>query len=152
MASSKQARKEPITTIAVKQSIIEQLDNYLLDKNLSRSAFVEKAINYFVKTGFDLNENLSQLSPVQNAVADLKEMQAKTEEQNKAVMGILTNLFDMQQVYVQKALPAQEMAKSGEEYKNRYKKIKAILLKLSENKCSVRIGQIKRIISEYMDL
>ena len=152
MGTSKQARKEPLTTIAVNQSTIALLDDYLVDKNLSRKEFVEKAIKYFIKTGFDLNENLSQLSPVQNAVADLKEMQAKTEEQNKAVMNILTNLFDMQKAYVQKALPAQEKAKSGEEYKTRYKKIKAVLLMLAENKCSVRVGQIKRVISEYMDL
>ena len=141
MATSKQARKEPLTTIGVNQSTIALLDEYLADKNLSRKEFVEKAIKYFIKTGFDLNENLSQLSPVQNAVADLKEMQAKTEEQNKVVMNILTNLFDMQ-----------EKAKDGEEYKTRYKKIKATLLLLAENKCSVRVGQIKRVISEYMDL
>ncbi len=152
MATSKQARREPITTIAVNQSTIVLLDEYLADKNLSRKEFVEKAIKYFIKTGFDLNENLSQLSPVQNAVTDLKEMQAKTEEQNKVVMNILTNLFDMQKAYVQKALPAQEKAKDGEEYKTRYKKIKATLLLLAKNKCSVRVGQIKRVISEYMDL
>ena len=152
MATSKQARKEPLTTIGVNQSTIALLDEYLADKNLSRKEFVEKAIKYFIKTGFDLNENLSQLSPVQNAVADLKEMQEKTEEQNKVVMNILTNLFDMQKTYVQKALPAQEKAKDGEEYKTRYKKIKATLLLLAENKCSVRVGQIKRVISEYMDL
>ena len=150
--ATKQTRKEPLTTIAVNQSTIALLDDYLVDKNLSRKEFVEKAIKYFIKTGFDLNENLSQLTPVQNAVADLKEMQAKTEEQNKVVMGILNNMFEMQKAYVQKALPAQEKAKSGEEYKTRYDKINSFLLILAENKCSVRVGQIKRVISEYMDL
>ena len=58
----------------------------------------------------------------------------------------------MQKAYVQKALPAQEKAKDGEEYKTRYKKIKAVLLMLAENKYCVRVGQIKRVISEYMDL
>ena len=150
--ATKQTRKEPLTTIAVNQSTIALLDDYLVDKNLSRKEFVEKAIKYFIKTGFDLNENLSQLTPVQNAVADLKEMQAKTEEQNKVVMGILNNMFEMQKAYVQKALPAQEKAKSVEEYKTRYYKVKSFLSMLSENKCSVRVGQIKRVISEYMDL
>ena len=150
--ATKQTRKEPLTTIAVNQSTIALLDDYLVDKNLSRKEFVEKAIKYFIKTGFDLNENLSQLTPVQNAVADLKEMQAKTEEQNKVVMGILNNMFEMQKAYVQKALPAQKKKKSGEEYKTRYYKVKAFLSMLSENKCSVRVGQIKRVISEYMDL
>ena len=83
--ATKQTRKEPLTTIAVNQSTIALLDDYLVDKNLSRKEFVEKAIKYFIKTGFDLNENLSQLTPVQNAVADLKEMQAMTLDQKIAL-------------------------------------------------------------------
>ncbi len=145
-------RKEPLTTIAVNKSTIELLDTYLQDKNLSRKEFVEKAIKYFVKTGYDLNDNISQLSPVQNIVADLKEMQAKNEEQNGVVLNVLTSIFEMQKMYTQKALPAQKQVQNAMEYKTRYHKIKESLLELSENKCAVRIGKIKRIIKEYMDL
>ena len=40
--ATKQTRKEPLTTIAVNQSTIALLDDYLVDKNLSRKEFVEK--------------------------------------------------------------------------------------------------------------
>ncbi len=149
---SKQNRKNPITTIAVSQDVILKLDEYLKGKNLSRKEFVEKSIDYFIRTGFDLNDDVSKLSPVQDIVQDLKEMQKKTAEQNGTVLNVLTKIFEMQKTYTQKTLPAQEKIQDAIEYKTRYGKIKQALFKLSENKSAVRVGQIKRIINEYLDL
>ncbi len=150
--ATKQTRKEPQTTIAVNQSVINELDEYLKDKGLSRKEFVEKSIKYFIRTGFDLNSSVSELSPLQNAVADLKELHQNAAAQNDAVLEILRGMQAVQQSYVQKALPAQETAKDAEVYKYRYGKIKAALLQLSENKKAVRIGKIQRIIKEYLDI
>ncbi len=150
--ATKQTRKEPQTTIAVNQSVINELDEYLKDKGLSRKEFVEKSIKYFIRTGFDLNSSISELSPLQNAVEDLKELHNNAAAQNDAVLEILKGMQAVQQSYVQKALPAQKTAQDAEGYKYRYNKIKALLLQLADNKKSVRIGKIKRIINEYLDL
>lgn len=149
---TKQTRKEPLTTIGVNQSTIAILDEYLKDKNLSRKEFVEKAVNYFVRTGFDLNDNISQLTPIQNAVEDLKELHESTKTQNDALFTLLNKIHEVQNQYVQKALPAQESAQNAELYKERYFKIKNILIEISNNKTVVRIGKINRIIKEYLDL
>ena len=150
--ATKQTRKEPQTTIAVNQSVINELDEYLKDKGLSRKEFVEKSIKYFIRTGFDLNSSVSELSPLQNAVQDLKDLHQNAAEQNNAVLEILKGIQAVQQSYVQKALPAQKSVKDAEIYKYRYNKIKAALLQLSDNEKAVRVGKIQRIIKEYLDL
>ncbi len=150
--ATKQTRKEPQTTIAVNQSVISELDEYLKDKGLSRKEFVERSIKYFIRTGFDLNSNISELSPLQNAVADLKELQNNAAVQNNAVLELLQKMYEIQNGYVRKALPAQKTAKDAELYKYKYTKIKAALFQLMENKKVVRIGKIQRIINEYLDL
>ena len=117
--ATKQTRKEPQTTIAVNQSVINELDEYLKDKGLSRKEFVEKSIKYFIRTGFDLNSSVSELSPLQNAVQDLKDLHQNAAEQNNAVLEILKGIQAVQQSYVQKALPAQKSVKDAEIYKYR---------------------------------
>ena len=140
---SKQTRKNPITTISVSQNIITELDEYLINSGMSRKEFVEKAIKYFIRTGFDLNSNISELTPLQNAVQDLKELHEKEETKNNAIMLLLQNIYK-----AQKALPTKEDIKM----EDRYNKAKKALLKLLENKKSVRVGKIRQIINDYFDL
>lgn len=140
---SKQTRKNPITTISVSQNIITELDEYLINSGMSRKEFVEKAIKYFIRTGFDLNSNISELTPLQNAVQDLKELHEKEETKNNAIMLLLQNIYK-----AQKALPTKEDIKK----EDRYNKAKKALLKLLENKKSVRVGKIRQIVNNYFDL
>ena len=49
---SKQTRKNPITTISVSQTVINELDEYLKNSGMSRKEFVEKAVKYFIETVF----------------------------------------------------------------------------------------------------
>ena len=149
---TKQTRKEPQTTIAVNQNVIKELDNYLKDKNLSRKEFVEKAIKYFVRTGFDLNSSVYELTPLQNVVEDLKTLHDDAKIQNDAVLNLLKTMYNIQNNYVQKALPAQEILQDAEGYKFRYFKIKNILTELASKQNSVRMGKIKRLINDFLDL
>lgn len=149
---TKQTRKEPITTIAVNQSVIIILDKFIKGKNLSRKEFVEKAVLYFEKTGADINTDFSQLTPLQNAVEDLKQIKEEQEKQNNSILSVIQNIYEMQQRYYQKALPAEKNVIELNEYKNRYLKIKKILSDLAINKHSVRIGKIKKIINDYFDI
>lgn len=152
---TKQTRKEPQTTIAVNQSAIKELDNYLSDKNLSRKEFVEKAISYFVRTGFDLNDNISSVTPLQNAVEDLKALQKEQSNQNNAVMTLLQNIALAQSKAV-KALPNKgEVTKLSEElatYKHKYTQAKQELTKMSANKFHVSPNRIKDLLSKVFDI
>lgn len=152
---TKQTRKEPQTTIAVNQSVIQKLDKYLSDKNLSRKEFVEKAIDYFVRTGFDLNDNISAVTPLQNAVEDLKSLQKEQASQNNAVMALLQNIVLVQK-QVTKALPLQtDVAKLSEDltiYKQKYTQAKKELKKLSNNKWHISTNRIKYILNNIFDI
>lgn len=140
---SKQTRKNPITTISVSQTVINELDEYLKNSGMSRKEFVEKAVKYFIRTGFDLNSDFSELTPLQNAVQDLQELKRKEETKNDAIMMLLQNIYK-----AQKALPTKEDIKT----EDRYNKAKKALLKLLENKKSVRVGKIRQIVNNYFDL
>lgn len=152
---TKQTRKEPITTISVNQSDIKVLDEYLSDKNLSRKEFVEKAIKYFVRTGFDLNDNVSSVTPLQNAVEDLKALQREQSTQNNAVMTLLQNIALAQSKAV-KALPNKgEVTRLSEElasYKHKYNEAKQELTKMSANKFHVSPNRIKDLLSKVFNL
>lgn len=145
-------RKEPLTTIAVNKSSVERIDKFLEGKNLSRKQFVELSIEYFERTGYDLKSDVSDLTPLQNVVVDLQEINERQNIQNNTVISLLQRIEEMQTVYVQKALPAQAQAQANEEYKKLYNKVKNTLLAMCENQKSVRVGRIEKIINDIMYL
>ena len=51
---SKQKRKTPLTTIAISQEYAQKLDEYLNGTGITRKEFVELSVDYFQRTGFDL--------------------------------------------------------------------------------------------------
>lgn len=145
-------RKEPLTTIAVSIATATKIDEFIEGKNLSRKQFVEMSLDYFLRTGYDLKSDYSDLTPLQNVVEDLKETNNKQRVQNNTIISLLQKIEEMQTVYVQKALPAQTEAKTNEEYKKIYIKLKKILSSLCINQKSIRIGKIKKIVDEIMYL
>lgn len=144
-------RKEPLTTIAVNKSVIELLDKYLDGKNLSRKEFVEKAIIYFERTGFDLNASVSETSELQNAVAELKEETQKSRSFNTSVLNLMQNIYNAQ-LANQKLIPAQIKAQKDADYKARYLQVKNRLTEMCNNKHAIRVGRIKNLLSEFFDI
>ena len=81
MTESKQKRKTPLTTIAISQEYAQKLDEYIKGVALTRKDFVELAIDYFLRTGFDIRSEAFDLSPLER-ITDRLESSAKVMEQH----------------------------------------------------------------------
>lgn len=142
-------RKEPLTTIAVNKSSIDKLDKYLLGKNLSRKQFVEKAIDYFIRTDFDLNDNVSVVSPIQNALLDFKQFQDDYKTSFAQLQSLLSYVYN-NQTKMLKLLPEKDGKVVEDEnlaqFKVKYDMAKKMLQKLASNKTSVRVGKIRNLL------
>lgn len=77
---SRQKRKTPLTTIAISQEYAQKLDEYIKGFALTRKDFVELAIDYFLRTGFDIRGEAFDLSPLER-IANRLESSTKVMEQ-----------------------------------------------------------------------
>lgn len=75
--NGKSKRKNPLTTIAISQEYAKRLQ-VLADKwGIDRKAFVEKAVEYFEKTGLDIRYYEIDINPIEKVAADLREQAGK---------------------------------------------------------------------------
>lgn len=75
--NSNSKRKNPLTTIAISQEYAKRLQ-VLADKwGIDRKAFVEKAVEYFEKTGLDIRYYEIDINPIEKVAADLREQAGK---------------------------------------------------------------------------
>lgn len=115
MAESKQKRKTPLTTIAISQEYAQKLDEYIKGCALTRKDFVELAIDYFLRTGFDIRGEAFDLSPLER-ITDRLESTAKVMEQHNEGTEVVRQLLQAIREQTAKQLPAPELiAKAGEE-------------------------------------
>lgn len=115
MAESKQKRKTPLTTIAISQEYAQKLDEYIKGCALTRKDFVELAIDYFLRTGFDIRGEAFDLSPLER-ITDRLESSAKVMEQHNEGTEVVRQLLQAIREQTAKQLPAPELiAKAGEE-------------------------------------
>lgn len=115
MAESKQKRKTPLTTIAISQEYAQKLDEYIKGFALTRKDFVELAIDYFLRTGFDIRGEAFDLSPLER-ITDRLESSAKVMEQHNEGTEMVRQLLQAIREQTAKQLPAPELiAKAGEE-------------------------------------
>lgn len=115
MAESKQKRKTPLTTIAISQEYAQKLDEYIKGCALTRKDFVELAIDYFLRTGFDIRGEAFDLSPLER-ITDRLESLAKVMEQHNEGTEVVRQLLQAIREQTAKQLPAPELiAKAGEE-------------------------------------
>lgn len=115
MAESKQKRKTPLTTIAISQEYAQKLDEYIKGFALTRKDFVELAIDYFLRTGFDIRGEAFDLSPLER-ITDRLESSAKVMEQHNEGTEMVHQLLQAIREQTAKQLPAPELiAKAGEE-------------------------------------
>lgn len=115
MTESKQKRKTPLTTIAISQEYAQKLDEYIKGFALTRKDFVELAIDYFLRTGFDIRGEAFDLSPLER-ITDRLESSAKVIEQHNEGTEVILQLLQAVREQTAKQLPAPELiAKAGEE-------------------------------------
>lgn len=101
--NGKSKRKNPLTTIAISQDYAKRLQ-VLADKwGIDRKAFVEKAVEYFEKTGLDIRYYEVDINPIEKVAADLREQAGKVifDSDKKAETLVLLrdfiNTFNQQQ-------------------------------------------------------
>lgn len=112
---SKQKRKTPLTTIAISQEYAQKLDEYIKGFALTRKDFVELAIDYFLRTGFDIRSEAFDLSPLER-ITDRLESSAKVMEQNNEGTEAVRQLLQAVREQTAKQLPAPEIiAQAAEE-------------------------------------
>lgn len=63
--TSIQKRKNPLTTIAINLEYVFKIDQYIKEFTMTRKDFVELAIDYFQRTGFDIRSEAFNLSPLE---------------------------------------------------------------------------------------
>lgn len=115
MTESKQKRKTPLTTIAISQEYAQKLDEYIKGVALTRKDFVELAIDYFLRTGFDIRSEAFDLSPLER-ITDRLESSANVMEQHNEGTEAVRQLLQAVREQTAKQLPAPELiAKAGEE-------------------------------------
>lgn len=115
MTESKQKRKTPLTTIAISQEYAQKLDEYIKGVALTRKDFVELAIDYFLRTGFDIRSEAFDLSPLER-ITNRLESSAKVMEQHNEGTEAVRQLLQAVREQTTKQLPAPELiAKAAEE-------------------------------------
>lgn len=113
MAETKQTRKTPLTTIAISQELAERLDNLLTNhyQGMKRKDFVEGAILYFARTGYPLNVDQIDHTPLER-LADRLEKSATIIANNSQEQEQISQFFvDLNQRFLdfqqqQLALPS----------------------------------------------
>lgn len=103
MDESKQKRKTPLTTVAISQECAFKMDEYLKNSSLTRKDFVELAVNYFTRTGFDIRSEAYDLTPLEK-IADRLEKSIDTMQQHDSLKLLMKSLNDFN--FVNKNLPA----------------------------------------------
>lgn len=112
---SKQKRKTPLTTIAISQEYAQKLDEYIKGFALTRKDFVELAIDYFLRTGFDIRSEAFDLSPLER-ITNRLESSAKVMEQNNEATEAVRQLLQAVREQTARQLPAPEIiAQAAEE-------------------------------------
>ena len=116
MTESKQKRKTPLTTIAISQEYAQKLDEYIKGVALTRKDFVELAIDYFLRTGFDIRSEAFDLSPLER-ITDRLESSAKVMEQHNEGTEAVRQLLLAVREQTAKQLPAPELIAHAAEEK-----------------------------------
>jgi len=113
---SRQKRKTPLTTIAISKEYAQKLDEYIKGFALTRKDFVELAIDYFLRTGFDIRGEAFDLSPLERITHRL-ENSTKVIEQYNGGTETIYQLLQAVREQTAKQLPAPEIIAQATEEK-----------------------------------
>ena len=103
---SKQTRKTPLTTVGISQEQAERLDALLKNRypGMKRKEFLEGAIAYFERTGYDLQSDMMDFSCLERLTSRLEASAKVIDEENKGREELKQLFLDIQQK--QLALPS----------------------------------------------
>lgn len=106
MDESKQNRKTPLTTVSVSQEMASRLDELLKNKypGMKRKEFLEGAIAYFERTGYDLQSDMMDFSSLEQLTSRLEASAKVIDEENQSRAEFKQFLMEMKQH--QLALPS----------------------------------------------
>ena len=106
MDESKQNRKTPLTTVSLSQEMASRLDALLKEKypGMKRKEFLEGAIAYFERTGYDLQSDMMDFSSLERLTDRLEASAKVIDEENKGREELKQLFLDIQQK--QLALPS----------------------------------------------
>ena len=113
---SKQKRKTPLTTIAISQEYAQKLDEYIKGVAITRKDFVELAIDYFLRTGFDIRGEAFDLSPLERITHRLESSTRVIEQYNEGTETIY-QLLQAVREQTAKQLPAPDIIAQAVEEK-----------------------------------
>ena len=160
--NSNSKRKNPLTTIAISQEYAKRLQ-VLADKwGIDRKAFVEKAVEYFEKTGLDIRYYEIDINPIEKVAADLREQAGKVifdsdkKTETLSLLRDFINQFNQQQPALEDlrsrntAAEVEKKALSGqiEQLKADVDEAKAAGEEVAKSKDAI-IERIRAIIDDY---
>ena len=148
MDESKQNRKTPLTTISVSQEMASRLDALLKDKypGMKRKEFLEGAIEYFERTGYDLQSDMMDFSSLERLTDRLEASAKVIDEENKGRAELKQLFLDIQQK--QLALPSSTDISTAHEAKAKAEtELAAAAKTLADN-----VEEISHLRAELADL
>lgn len=109
--NSIQKRKNPLTTIAINQEYASKIDQYIKEFAMTRKDFVELAIDYFQRTGFDIRSEAFDLSPLEKITRNLELSLSTLESKNNEASMLINILQSINENSVKQIASFQEKAK-----------------------------------------
>lgn len=109
--NSIQKRKNPLTTIAINQEYASKIDQYIKEFAMTRKDFVELAIDYFQRTGFDIRSEAFDLSPLEKITRNLELYLSTLESKNNEASMLINILQSINENSVKQIASFQEKAK-----------------------------------------
>lgn len=104
------------TTISVSGETSERLEIYCRANGILRKEFVSLALDYFERTGFDLQSNALDYSPLEKIIGELKEVKTTMQTSNEGTEAV-RQLLQTVREQTTKQLPAPELIAHAAEEK-----------------------------------
>ncbi len=133
------------TTISISGETSERLEIYCRANGILRKEFVSLALDYFERTGFDLQSNALDYSPLEKIIGELKEVKTTMQICNEGTEAV-RQLLQAVREQTTKQLPAPELiVKAGEE------KAKAEFRAEEQEKEIARLRSENSALQEYKE-
>ena len=81
-------KRSQTTTVAIPRHLLDRLEAYCKRSGIMRKDFVELALEYFERTGYDLRSSASDLAPVQAIMMDLQEIKETMQTNNNNISNV----------------------------------------------------------------
>lgn len=104
------------TTISISGETSERLEIYCRANGILRKEFVSLALDYFERTGFDLQSNALDYSPLEKIIGELKEVKTTMQTNNEETEAV-RQFLQVVREQTTKQLPAPELIAHAAEEK-----------------------------------